>query len=349
MPKFNQMKKTIALTWGGTGWHIFPLLSVYNYFKDEQDYQFIWVWEEGSLEEEVATKNKIPFLWVSAWKIRRYLDIRNLYEPLKNLTGIAECIYYIKKHNIDVVFSKWGYVSIPLCIAAKILWKKVLIHESDTVTWISNKIISKFADTIFYTFPNNKIDDVKHVHSGQIMNPELIDYLETLEIEENEKLNVIVSCWSQWSQRVFEALLKIIGDLQDIDFHIILWEKNMHFRDDFKQYPNTKVHDFITQKRLWKILKDMDIAITRGWATTLWEMYAFWIHTIIIPLKSSAGRHQEKNALYFQENFWSNVLDEDKNLEEDLYNLLKKYKNLRKWWLNLDNFFEALTKIKEYL
>lgn len=343
------MKKTIALTGGGTGWHVFPLLSIYNYFKDDGEYDFIWVGEEESLEEEIAIKNKIPFVWVSAGKIRRYLDVRNLYEPLKNLSGVAQSLYYIKKYNIDIIFSKGGYVSIPLCIAAKILWKKVLVHESDMVTWISNKIISQFATTVFYTFPNKKIDGVKHIHCGQIMNPELIDYIETLKIEENERLNVMVSCGSQWSTRVFEALLTIIWDLPDIDFSIILWEKNMHYRDDFKQYPNTKVHDFITQKRLGKILKDIDIAITRGGATTLWEMNAFWIHTIIIPLKNSAGRHQEKNALYFHENFWSDMLDEDTNLEEELYNLLKKYKNLRKSWLNLDNFFDPLIKIKEYL
>ena len=58
----------------------------------------------------------------------------------------------------------------------------------------------------------------------------------------------------------------------------------MHFRDDFKKFPNTLVHDFITQKRLGKILKNIDVAITRGSATTLWELTVFGIHSIIVPI-----------------------------------------------------------------
>lgn len=339
-------QKTIALTWWSTWWHTFPLLSFYNHVKEEGDYDFLWVWEEWSLEEEIAKKNKIKFLNISAWKIRRYFDFRNFYEPLKNLTGIFEGIYYILKHKIDIVFSKWWYVSLPLCISAKLLWKKVYIHESDLVWGISNKLIWIFANKIFYTFPNDKIDWVKHIVSWQILNPELIDYLDNLDVFENDRLNIMVIAWSQGSKTIFENLLKILPDLQDIDFHIILWDKNMHFREDFKKFPNTIVHDFVTQKRLWKILKQIDIAITRWWATTLWELNVFWTHSIIVPLKKSASNHQEKNALYFKWEFWSDVLLEDQNLSLEMFRLLQKYKSLRKAWLNLDWFFKAIKIIE---
>ncbi len=340
-------KKIIALTWWSTWGHVFPLLSLYNYLREKKDYKFIWVWEEWNLEEEIANKNSIPFYHIPAWKIRRYIDIRNFYEPSKDLTWIAFWIYYILKYKIDIVFSKWGYVSLPLCIAARLLWKKVYIHESDTVTWITNKIISLIANKVFFTFPNKKVDNKKFFISWQILNPELIDYLTTLKVKENKELTVMVTAWSQWSKKIFENLLKILPDLQNIKFHIILWEKNMDFRKDFKKFNNTIVHDFITQKRLWKILKDIDIAIARWWATTLWELYYFWIHTIIIPLKNSAWNHQQKNAEFFNKNFWSNILDEDTKLSLELFKLLRKFKNLRKSGLNLEWFFDWLKKIKK--
>jgi len=347
MSKDKIKKKRIALT-GWFSWgHTFPLLSTYNYLKEEKKYKFVWVWEEDSLEEEIATSNNIKFLSISAWKIRRYLDYRNLYEPLKNLTGIFEWIFYILKYKIDIVFSKWGYVSLPLCIAAKILFKKVYVHESDTVSWVSNKIVWLLANKIFYSFPNKKIDKKKHILTGQILNPELIDYLDNLAVGENRKLNVLVTGWSQWSKAIFEALLKALPDLQDIKFHIILWEKNMSYRDSFKRFSNTLVHDFITQKRLWKILKWIDIALTRWWATTLWELNVFWIHSIIVPLKHSAWNHQQINANYFKEAFWSDILDEENNLSLEIFRTIQKYKDLRKAWLNLDWFFKPLQIIEK--
>jgi len=343
-------RKTIALTWGSTWWHIFPLLSTYNYLKEEKNFNFIWVWEEEWLEEEIALKNKIQFLDIPAWKIRRYFDWKNFYEPLKNLTWIFFWIYYILKFKIDIVFSKWGYVALPLCIAAFILRKDIYIHESDTISWIANKIIWKLATKVFYTFPNEKTldqEDSKHILSGQILNPELLDYITSLEIEPNERLSIMVMWWSQGSTKIFDALLKLLPDFEDIDFQVILWEKNMHFRPEFKRFPNVMVHDFVTQKRLGKILKEVDVAITRWWATSLWELQAFWIKSIIVPLSSSAWNHQNINALYFHEVLWSEVVDENNDFEIQLYRKIKKYKPLRKRALNLEGFFKPLQVIEK--
>ncbi len=342
-------KKVIALTGWSTWWHIFPLLSVFNYLKEEKKYDFFWVWELDSLEEETARKNKIPFIDIPAWKIRRYYDVRNFYEPLKNLSWIAFGIYYILKNKIDIIFSKWWYVALPLCIAAFILRKKIYIHESDTVSWIANKLIWKIATKVFYTFPNEKtlMEDGKHILSGQILNPELLDNVDNLDVAENEKLSVMIMAWSQWSTTIFEAMLNVLNHVEGIDFQVILWEKNMHFREDFKKIPGIMVHDFITQKRLGKILKQVDIAITRWWATSLWELNMFWIHSIIIPLEWSAWDHQNKNAMYFKEKFWSDVIYENEDLEIEIYKKLQAYKNLRKSGLNLNWFFKPLQIIEK--
>lgn len=336
----------IALTWGWTWWHIYPLLALYNYLKDDKNLNFIWVWEQDSLEEEEASKAWIPFFDISAWKVRRYLDLRNLYEPLKNTSWVFQWVQIIKRQNIDLVFSKWWYVGLPLCIAAKLLWKPIYIHESDVITWATNHLIWNMAKKIFYTFPNEKIDWKKHILSGQIINPEILDWLEDVEVEENDFLNVLVLAGSQWSSRIFNSLLNILPNLQDIKFSVILWTKNLHYRDKFKNFTNVSVYDYVSQKRLWKIYKNTDIAITRG-SSVIWELYNFWIHSIIIPLKESANNHQTANAKYFNEKFWSDVILENSDIDQELFTLIQKYKDLRKVWLNLDNFFEPLKKIKK--
>lgn len=339
--------KNIALTWWWTWWHVFPLLSIYNYLKDNKDINFIWFWESGGLEEKIAEENNIKFIDIPAWKIRRYFDLRNFYEPLKNISWIFWWIYYILVNKIDIIFSKWGYVSLPLCIAWFILRKKIYIHESDLVWWLANNLISKMADKIFYTFPNEKIDSKKHILVWQILNPELVkDVDDNEELKENEKLEVLVIAWSQGSTVIFENLKTILNNLIDINFTIILWEKNLHFKDEFKNFSNVKLYDFVSQKELAKIYKKTDVAITRAWATTLWELYFFGIHSIIIPLEWSAQNHQKQNAIYFKNNFWSDLLEESSQLNLEIFRLLNKYKDLRKKWLNLKGFFDSLEKIK---
>lgn len=339
--------KNIALTWWWTWGHVFPLLSIYNYLKDDKELNFIWFGESEWLEEKIASENNIKFIDIPAWKIRRYFDIRNFYEPLKNISWIIWWIYYILINNIEIIFSKWGYVSLPLCIASFLLRKKIYIHESDSIWWLANNLIAKMADKIFYTFPNEKIDWKKHILVWQILNPELIKNIDNVwELEENEKLEVLVIGWSQWSTTIFENLKTILNNLIDVNFTIILWDKNIHFREEFKNFNNVKLYDFVSQKELAWIYKKTDIALTRAWATTLWELYFFWIHSIIIPLQWSAQNHQKANANYFKDNFWSDLVEESSQLDLELFRLINKYKNLRKKWLNLKGFFYSLEKIK---
>lgn len=83
-----------------------PLSALYNFLKEDDNYDFIWVGEQGGLEEEIAKKHNIVFKDIAAGKIRRYFSFKNFYEPLKNLTGICQGIYYILNSHIDIIFSK---------------------------------------------------------------------------------------------------------------------------------------------------------------------------------------------------------------------------------------------------
>lgn len=341
------MKKTIALTWGWTWGHIIPLLSFYNYLKKEDNYNYVWIWEETGLEYDIAEENKIDFHHIATWKIRRYFDWRNFYEPLKNLTGIFQGIYYIWKYKIDIIFSKWWFVSLPLCFAWKLMWKKIYIHESDIKTGLANKIISQFATKIFHSFPKEKYSK-KEILTGQILNSWLLDGLKNLKISTNNKIKVLVIAWSQGSTIIFENLIKIIPEFQNIEFEIILGEKNTHFREKLNIYTNTIIHDFVNQKQLWEIYKQTDIAITRGSATVLSELFYFGIHSIIIPI-TNAWWHQIHNAKYYNKEVWSDILDENKNLSLELFRKLNKYQNFRKKSLNLEWFFDAMKIIEKEL
>jgi len=356
------MKKRIAFTGWWTGWHVFPLVAIYKYLSEKWEYSFLWLGDEDGLEYVTAEKYHIPFYYVPSGKLRRYFDWRNLVEPWKNMSGFFTALWILWRRKVDIVFSKWGYVSLPVCLAAWCLRKKIYIHESDTVAGLANKWIMKRASKVFYTFPNKKIDNHQHILSGQIINPELLGgiapeptyedeeaYMAYWEAKEQEPLQVLIIAGSQGSTTLFEAFREIYNNLTDVHFHIILWEKNLHFRTDFEKKHNITVYDFVSQKKLGNLYQKTDIALTRGGATTLWELYFFGIHSIIVPLSGSAGDHQEKNAQYFKEQFQSDILHEWEDLPIQIFRLINKYKNLKKRGLNTDGIDYALQTIEKHI
>jgi len=340
----------IALTGWGTGGHIFPLLSLYNYLKTKQTIDFIWFWDENGLEYSIALQNGIDFEHIPSGKIRRYFDWRNFFEPLKNFSWIVWGIYYILVRRVDIVFSKGWFVGLPACIAGYILGKRVYVHESDTVWGLANRIISKFATAILYTFPNAKIDGKKHILVGQILNPSLISQIDIEhEREENEFLEVIVLGGSQGSTILFENIKQVAPNFTGVHFSIVLGEKNLHFKKDFEKFPQITTYDFVTQEQMGILLEHADLAVTRAGATSLWETYFFWIHAIIVPLAGSAQDHQKQNARYFNKQFNSDVLEESPTLNVELFRLLNRYKEMRKQDLNLHEFMRALEMIETYV
>jgi len=337
--------KKIVFTGGWTGGHITPIESLYNYIEETSHNEYIWLWERDSLEQQAARKLAIPFKDISAGKIRRYWDVRNFYEPLKNLTGIFESLYHIFKFKGEIVFSKGWFVSVPAVFAAFILRKKIYIHESDAVMWLANRITSRFATKVFYSFPNEK--GGKHIHSGPIVNPVMLDTVKSLTKWENARLTVLVIAGSQGSQNIFEQLIKMLPDCADIDFHIIMGtNSDNELKAKLWNFGNVKVYGYIPQKELSKLYITCDIAISRG-SSTLWELFYFGIHTIIVPLKATGWNHQYHNGKYFEENYGSDLLDEDENLSLEIFRKLQKYKDLRKTWLNLEWYLDGLNTIRD--
>lgn len=340
-------QKKIIFTWGGTWWHITPILSLYNYLSETLAPQAMWLGERDSLEQKAAQKAGIEFHDISAGKIRRYFDWRNFYEPLKNLTGICESIYYILRYKGNIVFSKWGFVSVPVVIAAFFLWKKIYIHESDSHMWLANKITSIFAKQVFTSFPLST--KKKYIHSGHIMNPEMLDAVQSMSKDENEHLNILVIAGSQGSQNIFESLLHILPDCGDIIFHIVLGtNSDENLKAKFLKFPNVKSYHYISQRELAKLYIKADIAITRG-SSTLWELFYFGIHSIIIPLRSTGWDHQMKNAEYFHKNYGSDILEESDELSLEIFRKLQKYKSLRKKDLNLEGYLDGVKAVSEVL
>lgn len=300
---------------------------MHNYYEDQ--YDLFWLGEKPSLEWDIykklasslivdnahlvtslpsqrdATKNPqsklFLFLRIFSWKRRRQKEfvaiLKNIGGIFALLVGIFQSLYYLLRYRIDKVFCKWWYVSLPVVIAAWILRRPVLLHESDTKAGLANRICSKFATTIFTWFED--VFPGKEIVVGQILDDDLVGDITSY--NKHDTTDVLVIGWSQWSQSLYDALYAMIltnqGKLQHTHFHVILGTENQSYMERFTKFDFVTVYPFVDQPEMWNLLVKCDVSITRGGTTSLAEQELFGIKKIIIPIPWT--HDQLKNAQYY--------------------------------------------------
>lgn len=368
----------IAFAWWGTGWHVFPVQSLIKYLFRyyPTQYDLFWFGEKPSLEREIyqklasdflvddahmrtslasqkgATRNPIYraflFLRIFSGKRRRekefFAIVRNIFGLFLLLIGVFQSLFYLLRRKIDKVFCKWWYVSLPVVIAAWILRKPILLHESDTKPWLANRICSKFATTIFTWFEN--VFPGKEIVVGQILDDDLVG--EITAINKHDITDILVIGWSQWSQSLYESLYEMLftnqNDFENTRFHVILGTENLSFMERFTKFDFVQVYSFVDQKTMGNLLVKCDVSITRGGTTSLAEQEIFGIKKIIIPIPRT--HDQLKNAQYYQRTYWDVLVEQwDPDFKELFENAVLEYSRYLKQ--PYSNPLEGIRKTKE--
>ena len=170
------MSKKIVLTGGGTAGHVTPNLALLPYLKQE-GYEVIYIGSQNGIERTLIEAEGIPYYGISTGKLRRYLSKENLKDVFKVLKGISEAKRLLKKLKPDLVFSKGGFVAVPVVLGAKKNHIPVIIHESDITPGLANKIAMPSARVICATFPETLqyVPKGKGVHTGTPIRKELFE------------------------------------------------------------------------------------------------------------------------------------------------------------------------------
>ena len=174
MQRYDIMKR-IILTGGGTAGHVTPNLALIPLLlKDGWDVHYVG--EANSVEERLtASIEGVTYHSVSCGKLRRYFDLKNFSDPFKVLKGIAQARSLIKKLKPDVVFSKGGFVSVPVVYGAKLNGVPIVCHESDMTPGLANKLTAPFANVMCCTFPEAaKLAGAKGLYTGTPIRPEIL-------------------------------------------------------------------------------------------------------------------------------------------------------------------------------
>ena len=167
--------KKIILTGGGTAGHVTPNIALIPKLR-ELGFEIEYVGSYNGMEKKLVEDAGLPYYGISSGKLRRYFSWQNFIDPFKVLKGFFEAHKIMKTHRPDVVFSKGGFVSVPVVVAANFNKIPVVIHESDMTPGLANKIASKFAKKVCHTFPETgKYLAGKGIYTGTPIRQELFE------------------------------------------------------------------------------------------------------------------------------------------------------------------------------
>ncbi|WP_066306688.1 undecaprenyldiphospho-muramoylpentapeptide beta-N-acetylglucosaminyltransferase [Bacillus sp. FJAT-29814] len=308
-------KKTIVFTGGGSAGHVTPNLAIISEIRNDWNIQYIG--SKKGIEKELIEKIQIPYHSISSGKLRRYIDFENVVDVFRVLKGCLDARRILKKLKPDLVFSKGGFVSVPVIVAARSLKIPIFIHESDMTPGLANKISQRFATKIFTSFD----ETVKFFPKGKavaIGSPIRKEVLAGSAEKGRRFLGfhgglpiLTIMGGSLGARKINEAVRDVLGQLSAKYQIVHLCGKNnldqsLEGVSGYKQFEY--VHD-----ELPDILAATDLVITRGGSNAIFEFLALKIPMLIIPLGLQQSRgDQILNAKAFAEKGFSLTLEEER-------------------------------------
>ena len=332
--------KKIVLTGGGTAGHVTPNLALVPKLK-AAGYDILYIGSTNGIEKELAEKAGLKYEGISSGKLRRYFDLKNFTDPIRVTKGFAQAHRIIRKYKPDIVFSKGGFVAVPVTVAAKTLNVPVISHESDMTPGLANRIAGPFASKICCNFPETMhlLPKGKAVLSGSPIREEILtgsreEGLKFLGFDGSKPCLMIIG-GSLGSVHVNEAVRGILPWLLErFDVIHICGKGNL---DEGKtDLPGYRQFEYVSAE-LKNLFAAADIMISRAGANAICEILALKKPNLLIPLSANASRgDQILNADSFRKQGFSMVLtEEDLNAET-----LKK--SVEELWENRETFTAAM-------
>ena len=315
--------KKIILTGGGTAGHVTPNLALIPTLRD-LGYGIHYIGSYQGIERKLIEDAGVPYDGISSGKLRRYFDIKNFTDPFRVLKGYAEAMKLVKRYKPDVVFSKGGFVSVPVVLAAKHHKVPVIIHESDMTPGLANKICIPSAAKVCCNFPETLkyLPADKAVLTGSPIRAELLrgDRLSGLSYTHLSagKPVILVIGGSLGSVTVNTAVRKILPRLLP-DFQMIHICGKGNLDESLIGTAGYVQYEYVDAP-LKHLFAAADLIVSRAGANSICEILALRKPNLLIPLSAAASRgDQILNANSFAKQGFSKVLEEEMITEDSLY------------------------------
>ena len=323
--------KHIVLTGGGTAGHVTPNIAMLPTLKS-MGFQISYIGSYNGIEKKLIQEQGIPYYGISSGKFRRYFDLKNLSDPFRVLKGCQEAYHLLKKLKPDVVFSKGGFVAVPVVVSAGRMHIPTIIHESDMTPGLANKICMPSATKVCCNFPEtvSQLPEGKAVLSGTPIRAELLSG----DPERGRAFCglsgslpvLMVIGGSQGSASVNEKVRAVLPELLK-EFQVIhlcgkgKMDESLNGMSGYVQY------EYIGEE-LPDLFALSSLVISRAGANAICEIKALHKPNLLIPLSVNASRgDQILNARSFEKQGFSMVLEEEEITEELLAAIRSLYQN----------------------
>lgn len=309
------MSKKIVLTGGGTAGHVTPNLALLPYLRAE-GYEIVYIGSENGIERSLIEAEGVTYYGIPTGKLRRYLSKENLSDMFKVVKGIHAAKKLLKKLKPDLVFSKGGFVAVPVVLGAKKNNIPVIIHESDITPGLANKIAMPSARVICSTFPETLqyVPKGKGVHTGTPIRKELFEGDRAKGLAacgfSGEKPVLLMMGGSLGAVKLNNCLREILPELtKTFDIIHLCGKGNLDEtllgRADYKQF------EYVSDG-LNNLFAAADFIVSRAGSNSISEFLALKKPHLLIPLSARASRgDQILNAASFEKQGFARVLDED--------------------------------------
>jgi UDP-N-acetylglucosamine--N-acetylmuramyl-(pentapeptide) pyrophosphoryl-undecaprenol N-acetylglucosamine transferase len=307
--------KTIVFTGGGSAGHVTPNLAIMAKLK-KQGWDIRYIGSAAGIEKEIIEREGIPFYPISSGKLRRYFDLKNFKDPFKVIKGVYDAYRLLRKIKPAIVFSKGGFVSVPVVMGSKFNKIPVIIHESDMTPGLANKLSMPFATKICVTFPETlrQLEESKSVLTGLPIREGILHgngAKGRLLCEfHSQKPVLMVMGGSLGSQAINLAVRESLVRLGN-QFQIIHICGKGHIDADLLNHRGYKQLEYVSEE-LPDLMAIADVVISRAGSTSIYEFLALRKPMLLIPLSKQASRgDQILNAESFQQSGYADVLHEE--------------------------------------
>ncbi len=332
--------KHIILTGGGTAGHVTPNIALLPALQ-EKGYKISYIGSYNGMEKKLIEEQNIPYYGISSGKLRRYFDLKNFSDPFRVQKGYMESRDLIKKLKPDVIFSKGGFVSVPVVAAAGRSRVPVIIHESDMTPGLANKLSFRFSTKICCNFPEtvDKLPKGKAVLTGTPIRQELLHGdagagRAFCGLKSGLPVLLIIG-GSQGSASVNEKVRAILPALLR-EFQVVHLCGKGKMDASLINTPGYVQYEYI-QQELPDLFALSDIVISRAGANAICELSALAKPNLLIPLSVNASRgDQILNARSFEKQGFSAVLEEEEITDDRLL------ETIRSLYMNRQKYIDAM-------
>jgi UDP-N-acetylglucosamine--N-acetylmuramyl-(pentapeptide) pyrophosphoryl-undecaprenol N-acetylglucosamine transferase len=316
--------KKIVFTGGGSAGHVTPNIALFSKLRAD-GVSMIYIGSERGIERQIIEQYKdIDYYPISTGKLRRYWDVNNLKDPFRVIKGVLQSYRLLKRIRPDVVFSKGGFVSVPVIIGSRLNGIPVIIHESDLTPGLANKLSIPLATKVCATFPEtlSHLPATKAEYTGAPIRDELLQGdAKTGRMIcgfHSQKPILLVIGGSLGSRAINQAVREGLADLL-MDYQIIHICGKGNEDESLRHTKGYCQFEYIGDE-LAHVLAATDLAVSRAGSNVIFELLAARIPMLLIPLSKQVSRgDQLLNAASFEKMGYSKVLHEENLTSQSLH------------------------------